>query len=255
MTITFSTSFLRTVWGILLLAISPILVYGQGFPPSPVTFTISSVPETVKAGEVFNIGVEAEIEGDWHLYSLDVPDGGPIPTTFSTVGENYVFGGDATESETVRSFDPNFDMEIGWHSKKASFTIPAAFYTDINEEQLLELDVRYMVCNDRLCLPPTTRTLDAGIVVAGVAKAPFADANRSAVSVAAEADGEAELSSEAAALLDEGILSFLWIALTAGFAALLTPCVYPMVPLTVSYFTKQSDGSRSKAVFSALAFG
>ncbi|MDR9419158.1 cytochrome c biogenesis protein CcdA [Gracilimonas sp.] len=235
--------------GIIILMLSPFFIQAQ--IPDPVKFNVSESPDSVLAGDVFEVVIEASIEGDWHLYSiLNDEDAGPFPTEFSAKTTNFVIAGDVTETEADVEFDPNFETELGWHSSFASFTIPVAVKTNQTGKQNLDIEVYYQVCDDKVCLPPTTKSIIAGVEVIGVSDSPVASAvdDGSSENLSGQ---ESEI--KKSAFGGEGIFSFIWIAILAGFAALLTPCVFPMIPLTVSYFSKQED--QTKGVGKALLFG
>lgn len=230
--------------GIIVLMLSPFFIYAQ--IPDPVKYEITEVPEEVIAGEVFTISVDASIEGEWHLYSvLNDPDAGPYPTEFSPKSPNFIIFGSVVESKADIEFDPNFEAELGWHSTYAQFEIPVAVKTEMEGTQTLDIEVFYQVCDDRVCLPPKRKSIIATVEVVGVSTAPVEGSVGGAI--------VEETVSSSASIGSEGIFSFIWIALLAGFAALLTPCVFPMIPLTVSYFSKQSEGK--KGVGQALFFG
>jgi len=234
--------------GIIFAMLSPFFLYAQ--IPDPVKYEVSEIPDTVKAGEVFEITIEASIEGKWHLYSvLNDPDAGPYPTKFSAKSPNFVFAGKVSESEADIEFDPNFEAELGWHTSFASFTIPVAVKSELQGKQTLDIEVYFQVCDDRVCLPPKSKSIIAGVFVDGVADEVY----EGAVGGADNSNAKVSRSGKKGSLSSDGIFSFLWIAIVAGFAALLTPCVFPMIPLTVSYFSKQEDSKKS--VGSALIFG
>ena len=234
--------------GIVFMALSPFFVYGQLL--DPVDYQITGHPETVAAGEVFNVTVEATIDGDWHLYSvLNDPDAGPYPTTFSSASNQMAVAGEVEESEAVIAFDPNFETELGWHSKGAEFTIPVAFRSELQGEQTILLEVLYQVCDDVSCLPPKTKQIESAVNLEGVSDSPYEDFEE-----ISQADEEFELTSSAGVPLDD-IWTYIWIALTAGLAALLTPCVFPLIPLTVSYFSNQGGEKKKTNYGQALIFG
>ena len=234
--------------GIVFMALSPFFVYGQLL--DPVDYQITDYPEKVAAGEVFNVTVKATIDGDWHLYSvLNDPDAGPYPTTFSSASNQMALAGDVEESDAVIAFDPNFETELGWHSKEAEFTIPVAFRAELQGEQTIQLEVLYQVCDDVSCLPPKTKQIESVVNLDGVADSPYEDFEE-----ISQADVEFEMTSSAGVPLDD-IWTYIWIALTAGLAALLTPCVFPLIPLTVSYFSNQGGGQKKTNWGQALIFG
>jgi len=234
--------------GIILAMLSPFFLYAQ--IPDPVKYEITEIPDTVKAGEVFEITIEASIEGKWHLYSvLNDPDAGPYPTEFSAKSSNFVLAGKSSESKADIEYDPNFEAELGWHTAYANFTVPVAIKSEFQGRQNLDIEVFYQVCDDRVCLPPKRKSIIAAVEVVGVADEVF----EGAIGGTDDSKSNVSRSRQKGSLSGDGIFSFLWIAIVAGFAALLTPCVFPMIPLTVSYFSKQEDAKRG--VSSALIFG
>lgn len=238
--------------GIALYALSPFFVYGQLL--DPVDYNFIEIPDSAKAGEVFNVKVEATIEGDWHLYSvLNDPDAGPYPTTFSSAINQMTIAGPVQETEAILAFDPNFNTELGWHSNRAEFTIPVAFRTDLQGEQPVHLEVLYQVCDDRSCLPPKTKSIEGTILLAGIADSPFDDFPEKAE--ISQQEETFELTSDSSVASDS-VWAFLWLAITAGLAALLTPCVFPLIPLVVSYFSNQGgEGKKGTSWGQALIFG
>ena len=223
----------------------PLFIFAQ--IPDPVKFEIKEIPETVQAGDIFNIVIDATIEGNWHLYSiLNNPDAGPFPTEFSAKSSNFIIADDILETKAIIEFDPNFEAELGWHSTFAQFELPIAIKTSEKGLQTLDIEVFYQVCDDRVCLPPKAKSIIASVNVNGISSAPV-EGSISNTEVS-NADETQDIS-----LNKDGLFSFIWIALLAGFAALLTPCVFPMIPLTVSYFSKNTENN--KGVGQALLFG
>jgi len=242
--------------GMVLFALSPVSLYAQVNIPSPVTFAITQAPDTIKAGEAFNVTITADIEPTWHLYSIIPVSNGPIPTSFSAPGDSLFIAGDISEQEPEINYDPNFKLDIGWHSNRAWFEIPLAFTEGVSGTTAIRIDVRFMVCDDKVCLPPKTINLVRTIVVAGVSDNPISMESDTATSgQEARQGGAGTVSNESVyATIDQGMNAFIWLAITAGFAALLTPCVFPLIPLTVSFFSKETS-TRGKAVAGAGMFG
>lgn len=251
----------KKILGIIILMLSPIFVQGQML--DPVSYSIIEAPEQVKAGEIFEVTVQASIDGNWHLYSIaNDPDAGPYPTQFSSTNPKMAIAGDIAESEPSIEMDPNFNAKLGWHTGEATFTIPVAFRENTEGNSVIDLEVFYQVCDDKVCLPPKTKSITQSISVSGVAENPYQDFENTAAENADKslAENSAEDQSEEVEITSSGygstgIFSFLWIALAAGFAALLTPCVFPMIPLTVSFFAKQKEGEGGRAIGQALGFG
>jgi thiol:disulfide interchange protein len=238
--------------GVALLALTPFFVFGQLL--DPVHYTLVEAPDTVKAGEIFTVVVEAEIEGEWHLYSVhNPPDAGPFPTTFSSGSPAMAVAGSVDETEAVIAYDPNFETELGWHSNRAVFRIPVAFRPELEGNQTITLEVLYQVCDDRSCLPPKTKEIEGQILLAGIADQPFDDFADVSGTEITETESF-ELTSDGRVASD-GIWGFLWLAITAGLAALLTPCVFPLIPLVVSYFSNQSAENKKTSWGQAIIFG
>jgi len=158
--------------GISYLTLFPLFVFGQLL--DPVEYFLIDSPDTVQAGEVFNISIKAEIDDNWHLYSIsNDPDAGPFPTQFSSSSSNMKIAGKIKESEPEIAFDPNFQTDLGWHSSSAEFQLPVAFKSNLQGIQEISIEVLYQVCDDRSCLPPKTKQIKGDVVLAGVSDLPF----------------------------------------------------------------------------------
>ncbi len=156
--------FHRIIVGIIVTMLSPFFVQAQTL--DPVSYSVTEAPEEVKSGEVFTITVEADIEGDWHLYSINNdPDAGPYPTQFSSANDILTISGEVEETEPAIEMDPNFNTELGWHSKKASFTIPLVFDKNSSGSSMVDLEVLYQVCDDKICLPPKTKSITHAVTI------------------------------------------------------------------------------------------
>lgn len=240
--------------------------------------------EEVAVGEQFEAIVHASIGEGWHLYSMDVPPGGPIPTTLS-VAEGAIFeaAGPPSQPEPIPWFDQNFGMETNYFEDTVDFTVPVRVKESASPgNHELTIQFRYMVCNDTTCLPPQTRGVNGFLSVVpgtGIASSSQSDLETgeatglqeeespAAAPVSPEPEGvpaspaasapetQAEVPAADSTAPGSGLpvstVAYLWFAMTMGGLALLTPCVFPMIPITVSYFTKRDSGDRSRAVFEA----
>lgn len=218
--------------------------------PTPVSFSLDA-PGDARAGAPLTATLTATIAAPWHLYSLaNAPDAGPVPTTLRPARPYLTAAGDPTETAPERAFDANFNTTLGWHAGTATFRVPLRLAAEAPASADLAVAIRYQACTDRMCLPPRTDTVAVPLRVAGgaaISSSGTADAATPAPAIAA-----AEASAPWA---DRGFGGFLWLAFLAGLGALLTPCVFPMVPLTVSYFAGKHGGDRRRATRDALAFG
>ena len=242
------------------------------------------------------IVLTAVIKGDWHLYSTELPAGGPTPTHLivdKLTGAVRV-GKQASNQQPIEKFDPNFEMTLRFFGGKVSFrqqiriTDPKKF--------AFEGAVRYMACNDQQCLPPanwefkiqpkelgkleaaapstklteetsTTTTEEQTAPPMGEQLADSASTTATALSVQndstslAASDLWAPVIPELKAYGDKALSQTegsLWMLLVGGFlgglVALVTPCVWPMIPMTVSFFLKRSK-DKKKGIRDALIYG
>ena len=187
-----------------------------------------SVAESGDGG--YTVQIKAQIADGWHIYDL-----GPYEFITATSlkfepSEGVKAVGDMRVlSKAVRHMDDIFGIEIGYFEKEALFE------QDFEGEGDVKVAIEYMACNDTNCTPPTEEEV---IVTLGKAT----DTPKAEVKAVKDAAGEGSLWS----LIIEAIL---W-----GFAALLTPCVFPMVPMTVSFFMKNS-GSAARGRINASLYG
>ena len=186
---------------------------------------------------------KANIEKGWHLYAQDVPEDGPIPTTFSYDLNNKVnLLGQTKELEGHLIDDPVFLMKIKYFEDYAEFR--QTIKVSSNTITSVIGEVEFMVCDDTRCLPPTYVDLNFDLSNALIVEAKENNLNENLstnVSVKKQND-------------KKGLWSIFIIAFLSGFAALLTPCVFPMIPMTVSFFTKQSK-SKALGIRNAVIYG
>ena len=214
---------------------------------NPVSWSLESDAKgkSLKKDETFKVKLKANIEGDWHLYAVEQPEGGPFPTKI-TVAENLPFQieGKITSSTPITKFDPNFQIDTKFFAKQAEFNLPLKANGEAKADDLA-INVRFQVCNDTLCLPP--KTVKVSFAGFEDAKKPEAGSQQSAVGN----QQENQIQNPKSPIQNPNELplsSFIWLAITLGALSLLTPCVFPMIPITVSYFTNHSSQSRAKAV-------
>jgi thiol:disulfide interchange protein DsbD len=193
-----------------------------------------------KTGEgTYELVFVATIEEDSHIYSMDVPEGGPIPTSFGfdTVP---VFSLDGKVFE-VTVPEEKHDEAFGFRIK--TFSNKAEFRQKISSQSggfIVKGFVNFMSCNNATCSPP--KDVEFEIKIGEVASA---RSNAGTSTVGAELSGEAP---------GKGLLVFFLLSMLAGFAGILTPCVFPMIPMTVAFFSRDT-GNRRKSIVNAIIFG
>ena len=177
---------------------------------------------------------KATIDDGWYVYSQDAGDG-PVSTEFTFInqGENYAVSNDwVQEGVPIEEFDPNFDAVLKYFKKEALFTVDIQVMS--TDDFVLKGDVYFMTCDSTQCLPP--EALEFLFEIDGVDES-IITSNESSH----QKDGKS-------------MWALFFIAFLSGFAALLTPCVFPMIPMTVSFFTKQSK-TKARGVVNAIIYG
>lgn len=248
-------------WTLLVAALAAAPASAQ----TPVHWSLKVAPAgPLKPGAALTATATAEIDAGWHVYSLTQPPGGPHALAV-TVKKTPVFvsGGTATSPLPTRAFDPNFNMETEFHENALVITIPVLVTkTAAGGAALLSIDLSYQTCNDRLCLPPTTETLTKKIEIDGpkpaagaVPAEPVVEPPVAAAPPPPPAGKRVIPDLASASAKANSFSAYIGLAALMGFFSLLTPCVFPMVPITVSYFTARAGRTRREAVTQALVYG
>ena len=199
------------------------------------------------------LSFEARIAPEWHLYSQQSDPDGAIPTEFVFIeNESYQRVGPVEESPSVVSYDSVFEMDLTFFNNQAVFTQQIELLDP--DMKTLEVEVNYQACDDELCVFRTENfrfVLDGSESVA-VQQIDEASKRRSEA-LKLKLSGRDYLGSTE---VKEGTYSYFTIFLLGffgGLLALLTPCVFPMIPLTVSFFLKQATSS-ARGVVNALTY-
>jgi len=225
----------------------------------PVQWTLTVEPASAPPGSHVLARFAAKIEPGWHLYSLTTPKGGPIPSTSSLADSPVVSGSKLYQPKPVRKLDPNFQIDTETFADEVVLLYDVELKKDAPAGPAeITAQVRYQCCNDRSCLPPKRKSASATITIDPSAKA-------QAISIApgysdvqlALAAATSTAASSAPVVPDSqssGLGLFLLTAFGAGLAAIFTPCVFPMIPFTVSYFINRQTGNRRDGVLQAIVF-
>jgi thiol:disulfide interchange protein len=238
-----------------------------GKSPKPVTFTAKVEPMPARVGEVVKVTVTATINEPYHIYSSVPPTSpGPQPTELTVEGAGLKPEGGVIESTPVVKLDKNFNppngLEIGQHAGTATFMQQVRVEKGSGSIPLT-VSVRYMACNATTCLPPKTvdievppLTIEAGAArpeFTTVQEAPKAGATPNPSAAVSGGTG-ATAGAAPGGLVDAtdpnagGLLPFILTAFGAGLLALITPCVFPMIPVTFAFFTKQATATGKSIV-------
>lgn len=254
-----------TITLISLLLISANALFSQILDPVDWGFTYNKTAE-----KEYELIFTANIDDTWHLYSLNLPDGGPIPTSF-TINESDHFEliGEVEEiSEAKEIYDPSFDMNVKLFSDEAVFIQKVRLLTD--GAVTITGSVEFMSCDDKRCLPPKdeefifklestdvvqVKDTETGTREQDGNSTEYFQSKVDLKSGAVEETG-AIVNASGAKPIKEGssMLVFFFLSMLAGFAGILTPCVFPMIPMTVAFFSR-GDSSRGKSLAQAFIFG
>ena len=183
----------------------------------------------------FTLITKATIEKSWHLYSQNVPENGPIATTFvfdETKG-SFKTKGKTIEDEGITVDDKVFEMRIKYFEDSATFKQKI---TVLNDVKTVFATVEFMACDDTQCTAPTDVDLEFQLNNSKVTS------EKIAINSTENKEG------------NNGLWMIFILGLGAGFIALFTPCVFPLIPMTVSFFTKQSK-SKAAGIKNALIYG
>ncbi|WP_298237040.1 thioredoxin family protein [uncultured Algibacter sp.] len=206
----------------------------------------------------YKLIAKASIESGWHLYSQNVPEDGPIPTTFTFDDSSGAFKiiGNTSEEEGHTVNDPVFEMEITFFEKSVAFEQKIEITGDVTSIKGI---VEFMVCDDTRCLPPTEVDLVFNLnkkeeLKTNAPVSPNIDNNN--VNQALYGMNPEDITlAESEVVQKKSLWTIFGLGFLGGLLALLTPCVFPMIPLTVSFFTKKGDQSKGTGVSKALLYG
>lgn len=223
----------------------------------------------------------ATVDAGWHVYGTHLPSGGPEPTSVQWNNQGVKLVGGLTPSKAAhKQHDETFDMDLSWWTGSV---ILSQKFTVTAKEYKIEGSIRYMACDDENCTPPKSESFS---FKGTAAQAPVAETVQAPIANATPADTAATLAQPVAAvgtpdsavaspthdqlwapvtaiegdnadvedIADRSLWYIFWACFLGGLLALLTPCVWPMIPMTVSFFLKKS-GSRAKAITNATTYG
>lgn len=242
----------------------------------PVHFTVQQ--KQVSPEEV-DLIFTAKIDKGWHLYSTNIPDGGPTRATLNldkkvTQGVEPI-GKLQAKGKTVTKYEDMFEMNLTYFENSGQFV---QRFKITGKEYKLKGYLEYGACNDEMCMPPTS--VDFSYSGKGPADAPEAKPEEAV----ADSVGASAADSAAVAVADSAVIaeqSDLWrpvikelekykmdgsttdrslfyiflLGLLGGLIALFTPCVWPIIPMTVSFFLKRAKDDKKKGIKDAITYG
>ena len=254
---------------ILTFVLIPICAFGQIYEPVTWTYSKQQISESK-----YELIFEADIEEGWAIYSNDIKNNGvdcdieicPLPVSFLFDESNgFVLVDNLIEDKENKktSFDPIFQMEVTKFSKKAIFRQVIEL---INDNVIVSGYLTFMTCDDTKCLPPTDVDFKFSFGNVASNNEPIADMDSKSIEKnnfilyglepeqIIQQDASCNIDNETVIInKDRSIINIFLLGLIGGLLALLTPCVFPMIPLTVSFFTKKNENGRG--TYNAILYG
>lgn len=218
--------------------------------PAKVTTKIEKKSDTE-----YVITWDAVVKDGWHMYSQYTADGGPLPLEFiyNNSKDNYELVGKASESQTKTAYNDVFEVD------ETYFVGPVKLVQEIKllkpDVENIQVELSYQVCEEVCISQSNLFVYDLKSLTAQEVKN-FEDYEKAKVTTE---QGKEETKGNTGVVGNKkeekkGLFTIFIVAFFSGFAALLTPCVFPMIPMTVSFFTKQSK-TRAKGIKNAIIYG
>ena len=260
------------------LLVGLMVLVAQGQMVNPVHF--SSQLKKLKGNEG-EIVFSATVDDGWHVYSTDMGNDGPISATFNVVkmeGAEPV-GKLTPRGNIIKQYDKMFGMELRFFEKKAQFVQKIRF---TKPQYVIDCYLEYGACNDEMCLPPTevafkeegeakeaaekgkepdplvkkeeTKEVTADTVALIEIPTEDTTAVDSAIVDSAAVTTPLPLEGMGEAV-DSSLLYILFMGFVGGLLAVLMPCIWPIIPMTVSFFLKRAKSDRKKGLRDALTYG
>jgi len=258
----------------ILLTISSLSLFSQIY--DPIKWTVSSDED----GKTVELKFDATIDKGWHLYGMSLPENGPRPTSFKfeTLENATLVGNVTSTSNLIRQYDDMFELELNWYAQSASFSQKVNI---TGKPYRIAGTIEFMGCNGETCLPPIkipfditndkekSTTTDTKIITKEAKNQTITSIEPLPV-ILSDTTGveKAEITNDLYAPVITELQAFnseikttntsLWmifiLGLLGGFVALFTPCVWPIIPMTVSFFLKRSNNKR-KGRRDAILYG
>ena len=249
----------------LLALIGMLPMFAQMQEPVKFQTELKKISDT-EAELVFN----ATIDAGWHLYSTELPEDGPVSATinFDKMEGAELVGKLTPIGKVIEHFDNMFEMNLRYFENKGTFVQKVKFNSDT---YTLKGYLQYGACNDENCLPPTDVEFNYTGEVKGTTAVPATKIIPSAQAKAEKPAVKKDITNDLWEPVIEQLATFgqeeentpanqsLWIIFITGFVgglvALFTPCVWPIIPMTVSFFLKRSKNDKKKGIRDAWLYG
>ena len=238
-----TNTFFRTI-----LLFSVLIGIGYSQFKTPVTIS-TEVENSSRPGEVAHVLIKASMDDEWHIYALENAGEGPVASRIKISGDILDEQGLIEHREPIEKFDEGFGVKTRFFKGTTDFRVPIRIKEDAPiGETTLSVYMLYQVCNESLCYPPAEININASIIIEdGPVREEFSEfVPKRTVSSSSEINLDDAIAA--------GFWSFVLLSISMGFLALLTPCVFPMIPITVSFFTHQGELEDQKPLNQAIVY-
>jgi thiol:disulfide interchange protein DsbD len=219
-----------------------------------VKWSLTLDPAVAAPGVTVLAKLEARVDPGWHMYSFTPVKGANIPTTLK-VDSAVVADHKVLQPPPKRALDPSFNKELETYEGTVVFLVQLQIKKDAPAGPAeIALRPRYQVCDATHCIPPVTKNVTATLTVDAASASAADPAIPAGYAEPAAALVETAGSPSAGTGTSEGLGAFLAVAFGFGLLTIFTPCVFPMIPITMSFFLNRQAGSRSESITQALIF-
>ena len=236
-----------------LLALLFLTLSFLGYSQDPITFEtqVKKISENT-----FELVTTANIQNNWRLYSQNLSSGGAIPTEFifNYKSQSIKLIGDVKESQSITKFDPIFQVEQSYFENKSTFTQLIETNKTIDN---ISAVIAYQACDDIVCIFREANLIfnfdGSTLAIDNIDLTSDIYENNNALEIDLKNTELLSTINDSSALTSNSYLNLFILGFIGGLLALLTPCVFPMIPLTVSFFTNNNSKNNSK--FNAITYG
>jgi thiol:disulfide interchange protein len=229
----------------------------------PVQWELTSSVTSIAPGATVPLKFQATIQKGWHIYSLTSEEGPgkPLRTKVAAVANPAVEDASIYQPTPLRKVDPTIGLDTEMFEDGVALWVPVRIKADAKGEIEVAAEARYQACDDRECLRPVTKIgtvrlqVDTTVVAASPWTVPAGYANIADPRAVALQSARAKAGPTNEGSSDEGWIAFALTAFGFGLASIVTPCVFPMIPITVSFFLTQRGGILQAFVFAGGIVG
>jgi len=226
-----------------------------GYSQDPITFEtqVKKISENT-----FELVTTANIQNNWRLYSQNLSSGGAIPTEFifNYKSQSIKLIGDVKESQSITKFDPIFQVEQSYFENKSTFTQLIETNKTIDN---ISAVIAYQACDDIVCIFREANLIfnfdGSTLAIDNIDLTSDIYENNNALAIDLKNTELLTTINDSSALTSNSYLNLFILGFIGGLLALLTPCVFPMIPLTVSFFTNNNNNSKNNSKFNAITYG